>query len=73
MGRRNRWDFRVPGGKETNAKEKRRVHHALEREEPSNHVRSPEEPGVGVGLWLLLQAGDQGCLAGTRCILATKV
>lgn len=40
MGGRNRWDFWVPGGRQGDTREENRVHHALEREEPSSNVRS---------------------------------
>ena len=45
LGRRYRWDFQVPGGKERDTREDRQVLHALEREKPVIHVRSREERG----------------------------
>ena len=53
LGRRNRQDFQVPGGKETDAREEE-VHYALEREKSSSHVRSWEEQwsvATPIGRW----------------------
>jgi hypothetical protein len=61
LGRKYRWDFQVPGGKQTMQGEERRVHHTSDGNVAS-YVRSHSE-------WphrLLLQAGGQGCLAATR-------
>jgi hypothetical protein len=33
LGRRDRWDFWVPGGRQGDVRKENRVHHALEREE----------------------------------------
>ena len=53
LGGRNRRDFRIPGGKETDAMEEE-VHYALEREKSSSHVRSWEEQwsvATPIGRW----------------------
>ena len=52
-----------PWEQETDAREERRVHHFLDSEKPSSHVRSQAEllpMAVPLGGWL-------GCSAGTQC------
>jgi hypothetical protein len=41
LGRRNKWDFQVPTGKQTDAKRRgESPHYALEGKRPTNHERS---------------------------------
>lgn len=69
QGGRDRWDFQVPGGKQTDTREDRRICKASDGEKLTSHVRSQNR----VAIQPLLQAGGQGCLAGTRCNRAAKV
>ena len=63
LGRRYRWNFRVPRGGKGDAKGEGLFSHALEKKGCNSHIRPW---GESKGLWPVLWAGGQGCLAGVR-------
>jgi len=67
LSRRSRSDFWVPGGEKDRCK-------GGEGSLPGFGERKAKQPCLGRSgsMWLLLQKGGQGCLAGTRCNWALK-